>query len=94
MATIDLNWILSVIQLGESSTTRLYLVGDEGDIADKEINCNYDFSGVVTTNSSNTIIKGHLGSKATVKFLNEGKILFFNSIKTNIFLTVQKSRII
>ena len=65
--------LLTAFQLGKSAVTRLYLVGDGGDIADTEIACDFsDFSGAISTDSSNTVIKGYIGSKTTMKLLNDG----------------------
>ena len=64
----------SVTQQSDSSTTRLYLVGEGEDFGDTEVKCGYSFSGAVTSDSLTTIIRGHIGSKASVKFLNEGTV--------------------
>ena len=76
--------ILSVLQLGKSAVTRLYLVRDGGDVADTEVACDFSFSGTRTTDSPDTIIRGYIGSKATVKFLKDGQTLFLSTYVINI----------
>ena len=68
----------SVIQFGKSAVTRLYLVGNDGDIADTEVACDYSFSGDMATGSSGNIIRGRIGSNATLKYFRDGLIFIFS----------------
>ena len=63
----------------------MYLVDEANtDIADTVVACDFSFSGAISTDSPDTIIKGYIGSKATIKFLNDGKTFFCKTSVTNI----------
>ena len=70
------NLSFSVTQLEESSNTWFYLYDYEGEIDNVEVRCNNSFSEAIslTTASTDTIIGGQIGSKATLKVLNDGMI--------------------
>ena len=63
----------SVLNLGKSAVTRLYLVDDGVDIGDTEVACDYSFFDVTKPGSQDT----------TVKFLNDGMIFFLSIISTD-----------
>ena len=69
--------VFSVSQLANSSSTSLNMV-QEVDGALQTFHsivaqCDHLFSASMTVYRNETYIKGHIGSLATVKFLNKGK---------------------
>ena len=70
--------LFSVNQQASSSSTPLSMVQDIGDsvqtIASIIAQCDHQFSASMTTLTNTTLIKGHIGSLATVKFVNQGKL--------------------
>ena len=82
LCSVKINALFSVNQQASSSTSSFHMVQDVGGnvqtFASIVAQCDHKFSASMTTQTNETLVEGHIGSSATVKFVNQGMFSYFS----------------